>query len=153
MPISSLASAGTIEVSAYQLDGATWPERRIKLRYRLDLTVRYRCRAAGTVVLGEGLAVNISSGGVLVASQHQMDAGVLVELSIEWPALLDGRTPLQLMAFGRVLRRGDSHFVASVERHEFRTMKSSIQSQAPGRSGRRFDLIWSSDTMRSVPGK
>jgi len=159
MPTSSMASPGIIEFPAQQRDvasglyGAARSERRIKFRYPLDLTVRYRCRSVGTLILGEGLAVNISSGGVLVASQHQMSVGVLVELSIEWPLLLDGRTPLQLMAFGRVLRRGDCHFVASVERHEFRTMKSSVQSQAPDSRSRHFDVIWSSDTMRSVAGK
>ena len=115
----------------------------MKLRYPLDLTVRYRCRSVGPLLLGEGLAVNISSGGVLVASQHEMSVGAAVDLSIEWPALLDGRTPLQLMAFGRVLRSGDGHFVASVEKHEFRTMKSD----------RQVDLLWSSDTMRSVSAK
>jgi hypothetical protein len=149
MPTSAIASAEIIQVPAGQPDGMSdpqWParsERRMKLRYPLDLNVRYRCRSHGPLLFGEGLAVNISSGGVLVASQHEMSVGVLVDLSIEWPLLLDGRTPLQLIAFGRVLRRGNSHFVASVERHEFRTM----------RSDRQVDLLWSCDTMRSVSAK
>jgi hypothetical protein len=159
MPASTMTSAGIIELPAEQRDLASDPpwsagsERRIKFRYPLDLTVRYRCCSVEPLLFGEGLAVNISSGGVLVASQHQMSVGALVELSIEWPLLLDGRIPLQLMAFGRVLRSGDCHFAASVERHEFRTMKSSVQSQARGGRGQHFDLIWSSDTIRSVPGK
>ncbi len=72
--------------------------------------------------------MNLSSGGVLVASQHQMNEGALVEMRIEWPLLLDGKTPLQLIAVGRVLRHGISHFAAAFERYEFRTMKSAIQS-------------------------
>jgi hypothetical protein len=134
MPASTMASAKIIEFPGEQRGGATgshWPalsERRIKLRYPLDLSVRYRCPSAGSLISGEGLAINLSSGGVLVASQHQMNVGALVEIRIEWPLLLDGRTPLQLIAMGRVLRRGSSHFAASFERHEFRTMKSSIQS-------------------------
>ncbi len=160
-----MTSTGIIDVPSEQRDhtsGLSWSagsERRIKFRYPLDLTVRYRCRSVEPLLFGEGLAVNISSGGVLVASQHEMSVGALVELSIEWPLLLDGRTPLQLMAFGRVLRCGDRHFAASVERHEFRTMKSSVQSlrapaaDAPARRGQHYDLIWSSDTMRSFPGK
>lgn len=134
MPTSIMASARIIELPGEQRGGAIvshWParsERRVKFRYPLDLTVRYRCLSKESLVSGEGLAVNLSSGGVLVASQHQMNVGALVEMSIEWPLLLDGRTSLQLIVVGRVLRRGSSHFAASFERHEFRTMKSSIQS-------------------------
>jgi hypothetical protein len=67
----------------------------------------------------------MSSGGILVVSQHAIVVGELVELRIEWPLLLDGRIPLQLIATGRVLRGGTSHFAAAFERHEFRTLRSS----------------------------
>ena len=33
-----------------------------------------------------------------------MSAGVRIELSIEWPSLLDGRVPLQVVTVGRVVR-------------------------------------------------
>jgi hypothetical protein len=158
MPTSTMATAGIIRFPAEQrgVIHSLWPaqsERRIKFRYPLDLNVRYRCPSAGSLVSGAGLAVNLSSGGVLVASQHQLNVGALVVMSIEWPFLLDGRTPLQLIAVGRVLRGGDCHFAAAFERHEFRTMKPSIQSPAPGDRSQDFDLIWSPDTMRSVPWK
>jgi hypothetical protein len=159
MQTSTVTSAGIIKYPREQRGGAIeslWPaqsERRIKFRYSLELNVRYRCPSSGSLVSGEGLAVNLSSGGVLVASQHQLNVGMLVVMSIEWPFLLDGRTPLQLMAVGRVLRGGDCHFAAAFERHEFRTMKSSIQSQAPAGRSQNFDLIWSPDTMRSVSCK
>jgi hypothetical protein len=116
---------------------ANWPvqaERRLKFRYPTDLSVRFRYYSAGTRVSGAGLAVNISSGGLLVASQHQVAQGALVEMSIEWPCLLHGRIPLQLFAVGHVLRRGPSHFAATFDRHEFRTMKISspqLHEEAP----------------------
>ncbi len=111
---------------------ANWPaqaERRARFRYPVEMNVRFRCFSDGRRISGAGLAVNMSSGGVLVASEHQIVDGALVELSIEWPFVLDGRIPLQLVAVGRVLRRGGSHFAATFERHEFRTVK--ISSQAP----------------------
>ena len=112
---------------------ATWPipaERRLKFRYPLDLSVRFRSLAPkGSAFSGEGKAVNLSSGGILVASRHQIVLGTLLEMSMEWPSLIDGRIPLQLVAVGRVLReeksRGASHFAATIERHEFRTMRIS----------------------------
>jgi hypothetical protein len=107
---------------------ANWPveaERRVKFRYPLELSVRFRYIAEGTRFSGQGWAVNMSSGGVLVASEHQIVDGAPVKMSIEWPSLLDGRVPLQFVAIGWVLRRGASHFAATFERYEFRTMKIS----------------------------
>ena len=103
-----------------------WPvsaERRLKFRYPVDLNVRLRFSAGRASFSGAGLVVNMSSRGILVASQQQLVVGALVEMSIQWPALLDGRVPLQLIATGRVLRREASYFAASFERHEFRTIK------------------------------
>jgi hypothetical protein len=108
-----------------------WPilaERRVKYRYDLDLRVRFRCCADSSHFTGTGRSVNLSSGGVLVASNHAVSVGELVEMSIEWPLLLHDRVPLQLFAVGRVLRRDLLHFAASFERHEFRIAKSPIQS-------------------------
>jgi hypothetical protein len=112
--------ANSISPSAPNIDFQG--ERRRRYRYPLDLSVRFLCRSGESRVSGEGLAVNLSSGGVLVASRHQMKVGARVEMSIEWPLLLDGKTPLQLLTVGWVLRRGDYHFAATFDRYEFRTM-------------------------------
>jgi PilZ domain-containing protein len=103
--------------------GHTQAERRLKFRYPLELSVRFRCCSRESRISGDGLVVNMSSGGVLVHSHHQIMQGAIVEVSIEWPSLLDGRIPLQLVATGRVLRSGLSHFAASFDKHEFRTLK------------------------------
>jgi hypothetical protein len=104
-------------------------ERREKLRYPLDLGVRFRSSSReGFAFSGVGMAVNLSSGGILVASQQHVVDGALVEMSIEWPFVLNGRIPLQLMTVGRVLRRGTSRFAATFERYEFRTVRISSSS-------------------------
>lgn len=103
-------------------------ERRAKLRFPLDLSVRFGSSRAGACLPGEGIIVDVSSGGVLVVSNDQPPVGELVEMRIEWPALLHGTVPLQLVVQGRILRRGPSHFAAGIERHEFRTIKRSSQS-------------------------
>jgi hypothetical protein len=106
-----------------------WPlraERRLKFRYPIDLRVSFLYFSEGSRRSGAGRAVNISSGGILVSSRHQIIEGALVEMRIEWPCLLHGRIPLQLIAVGRVLCRGTSQFAVSFERHEFRTMKISV---------------------------
>jgi hypothetical protein len=105
-------------------------ERRSKSRFPLDLSVRFR-PLAGALFSGAGRAVNVSSGGVLVVSHHvvsqrEIRVGALVEMSIEWPSLLDGRVPLQLVAVGRIVRRRAADFAAAFERYQFRTLKRSI---------------------------
>ena len=67
--------------------------------------------------------MNLSSSGVLVASSEKMTDGVRLKLTIEWPSLLNGTTPLQLVTFGRVVRTDASGFAVALEHYQFRTMK------------------------------
>src|ERR1035438_6450875 len=60
-------------------------ERRSRVRFPLELHVRYRTLGRGCSFTGAGLVVNMSSTGVLIASQHEIDAGTRLELNIEWP--------------------------------------------------------------------
>jgi len=75
--------------------------------------------------------MNMSSGGVLVASSHEISTGTGLELSIEWPFLLDGRIPLQLVASGKVVRRETTSFALLLTQHQFRTTKKRIEILDP----------------------
>jgi|ERR1700733_3715115 len=97
-------------------------ERRIKFRYPVDLSVRFRAFRGGSQFSGVGVSVNVSSGGILVFAEHEFEVGTPVALNIAWPALLEGRIPLQLFASGRVLRSAKSSFAAAFDRHEFRIL-------------------------------
>jgi hypothetical protein len=68
----------------------------------------------------------MSSGGVLVAYRHNIRAGTRVELNIEWPGLLDGQVPLQLVAMGRVVRSDPSSFAMVLGRYQFRTTRRTV---------------------------
>ena len=96
-------------------------ERRSRVRFPLELRVRFRTLGKRDPVAGIGSVVNMSSGGVLVAFQHEISAGTPVELNIEWPAALDGRVPLRLVAVGTVVRCEIASFAVGLERHHFRT--------------------------------
>ena len=98
-------------------------ERRFKARYPLELNVRYQSFGKSGVISGEGRTVNLSSSGVLVASSDKMSDGMRLKLTIEWPSLLNGTTPLQLVTFGRVVRCDNSSFAVALEHYQFRTMK------------------------------
>jgi hypothetical protein len=74
----------------------------------------------------------MSSGGMLVTRSRQLKVGVLVELRVDWPLLLDGRIGLQLVATGHVVRSGPSSFAVLFNQHQFRTSgnKSRTESTA-----------------------
>src|SRR5580704_17895251 len=118
------ASSNGISLLPKQHHGAlvsNWPvaeERRSKVRYPLDLSVRFRSFPKGSLLFGVGRTVDLSSGGVWIVSQEavsqeEIGMGALIEMSMEWPSLLDGRISMQFFAIGRVVRRKPFDFAAS----------------------------------------
>lgn len=70
---------------------------------------------------GEGTTVNMSSSGILFTSERPLIPGRRVNLSISWPAQLDSKCALKLVARGRVVRCNDRNIAVEIEQHEFRT--------------------------------
>ena len=95
-------------------------ERRARLRFPLELRVRFRTLGQSYPVAGIGWVVNLSSSGVLVAYQQEVSAGTQLELNIDWPTRLDGRVPLHLVAVGTVVRSEPFSFAVGLERYYFR---------------------------------
>jgi hypothetical protein len=108
---------------ALNLRSATVPSER--RRYR-----RYPIQAGAEVFLfGAHLTaetIDISSGGVLLASRTLLPVGRRVQLSIDWPALLNERCGLRLMVEGKVLRSNENGSAVAILRYEYRT-----RSRAP----------------------
>ena len=98
-------------------------DRRSKVRFPLELRVRYRSLARRCPAAGTGVVMNISRSGVLISCAHAISEGVRIELNIEWPSLLDGRVPLQVVTVGRVVRCEPSSFAVVMARYQFRTTK------------------------------
>ncbi len=99
-------------------------ERRTKARYPLRLTVRYRTMSDGPALVGVGQTVNMSSCGLLIASDHApVRAGAKLQLMVDWPFLLHGSTPLQLVASCRVTRCQPEEFAVRLEQYLFHTKK------------------------------
>jgi hypothetical protein len=100
-------------------------ERRSKVRFPLELQVRYRSLARRCPAAGTGVVMNMSRSGVLISSEQGISEGVRVELNIEWPSLLDGRVPLQVVTVGRVVRCEPSSFAVVLARYQFRTTRKT----------------------------
>jgi hypothetical protein len=73
------------------------------------------------VVTGVGRTVNISSGGVLIDTGNSLPRGLGIELSIAWPANLNGVAALKLHVIGKTLRTQSNLTAVRIRRYEFRT--------------------------------
>ena len=80
---------------------------------------------------GTGKTLNMSSSGVLFTTDQTLLPGRRLELSISWPAHLDNRCALKLVARGRVVRFEGNAAALEIIQHEFRT-RSTRSSAAPG---------------------
>ena len=67
-------------------------------RFPISIPVKY---IVGKVA-GEGVTCNVGSDGLLVKTKCVFPQGKLIELSLDWPAMLDGRLPLQLDILGKI---------------------------------------------------
>jgi hypothetical protein len=102
---------------------ATW-ERRSKSRFPLRLEVRYRILSGGPSLIGVGRTVNMSSRGLLIASVDvKVNPGARLQLTVYWPSLLHGTTPLQLIVSCRVTRCLPEEFAVELDQYQFRTKK------------------------------
>ncbi len=98
------------------------PDRRSAGRMSIEREVEYRVlgRREGEL-LGAGRTVDISSSGVIFTTTHPLLPGRRVELAIDWPAQLDNRCALKLVARGRVVRFEGDRAAIEILQHEFRT--------------------------------
>ena len=96
-------------------------ERRGTGRFPLREEVRYKMLHGTVVTTGAGKTLNIGSGGVLFTTEQRLPIGRLIELSVNWPARLDGTCPLKFVATGRIIRAEEDRAAVRIERYEFRT--------------------------------
>ncbi len=96
-------------------------ERRTKSRYPLQLNVRYQTMGVAGPVAGIGQTINVSSGGALFTCGSSIREGSRLRVVIEWPSLLNGTTPLQLVTIGTVKRHQGSALAIAFEGYQFRT--------------------------------
>jgi hypothetical protein len=109
-------------------------DRRGSDRFPIEREMRYRLtskRDVGTE--GSGQTVNISSNGVLFRTA---DAGLVpgkrIEMSINWPAQLDNRCFLKLVARGRITRVTGDEVAVEIHQYEFRTAGRAAPSDQAG---------------------
>jgi hypothetical protein len=103
-------------------NGHGGPERRTKRRFRLEQEVRYKMLFGQRIAeTGTGMTANISSSGVWFSTASPLTAGMPIEISMNWPVLLNEICPMKLVIYGCVVRANERGAAVSIERYEFRT--------------------------------
>ena len=101
-------------------------DRRGTSRFPVREEVRYRAlHTPSRNIRGFGRTIDMSGGGVLFTTERELPPGRLIELSVNWPARLDGVCPLQFVAMGRVVRSDGARAAIRIERYEFKTRKAT----------------------------
>jgi c-di-GMP-binding flagellar brake protein YcgR len=105
-------------------------ERRHKQRFPLEQEVRYKMLYGQRIAeTGSGRTANISSGGLWMTTETMLTSGMPVELSMNWPVLLNDKCPMKLMIYGCVVRSNERGAAVAIERYEFRTQGSRAFQQ------------------------
>jgi c-di-GMP-binding flagellar brake protein YcgR len=105
-------------------------ERRSKRRFTIDQEVKYKMLYGQRIAeTGAGRTMNISSGGVWFTTENMLTSGMPVELSMNWPVLLNDSCPMKLMIYGCVVRSNEKGAAVAIERYEFRTQGSRAFQQ------------------------
>jgi len=100
-------------------------DRRRSDRFAIEREIRYRAlNKRGGEEAGEGKTVNMSSSGVLFTSPQILRPGRRIELAISWPAQLNNKCALKLVARGRIVRFDNGLAAMEIQQYEFRTQSA-----------------------------
>jgi len=92
--------------------------------YPVTADVAYKLVGMGGILIeGRGRSVNMSSSGILIATEAALPLGALIEIVIAWPAKLDDGACLNLHVRGRTLRSYGNHTAVAIIGYEFRTRR------------------------------
>jgi hypothetical protein len=98
-------------------------DRRAADRFPIEREVRFKMlsKRHGSDV-GLGTTLNMSSSGVLFTTDRALLPGKRLELAISWPAQLENRMALKLVAKGRIVRCESGTAAVEIQQYEFRTI-------------------------------
>ena len=108
-------------------------DRRRSDRFAIEREIRYRAlNKRGGEEAGEGKTVKMSSSGVLFTSGQILRPGRRIELAISWPAQLNNKCALKLVARGRIVRFDNGLAAMEIQQYEFRTQSAPAVNASVG---------------------
>ena len=114
-----------------QLKDSSENDRRTTDRFPLENALRYRfLEAQESGSAGTGQTLNMSSGGMLLKVEAPLPVGEQIEVSVDWPAELNARCGLKLVALGKVVRSNAERAAVRIEKYDFRTCAKKAEEVA-----------------------
>jgi hypothetical protein len=104
-------------------------------RFPICERIRYKILGIHPTILGQGTTLNISRSGIQFTTEDRIPVGCLVEVSVNWPATIDG-CALNFVARGRVVRSANEWAAIKMEDHELRTRGVRVIPDARGDGAR-----------------
>ena len=106
-------------------------ERRLSNRFPIERELKFKgINKRNSHEFGQGKTINMSSKGILFTTDQVLNPGRKVDVSVNWPAQLDGKVGLKFVARGRVVRFAEGKAAIQIEQHEFRTLKNGSNGTA-----------------------
>ena len=100
-------------------------DRRGADRFPIEREVRFKVlNRKNAEEVGSGRTINMSSNGVLFTTDQYLIPGRRLEISISWPAQLNSKVALKLVARGRVVRCDEGKAAIEIHQYEFRTQSA-----------------------------
>ena len=67
----------------------------------------------------------------LFTTEQKLPVGFTVELSVDWPAMLDGTCALKFVAVGQVIRSEQRRAAVKIDKYQFKT-RAAVRVRAAG---------------------
>jgi hypothetical protein len=71
--------------------------------------------------IGAGKTINMSSNGILFTTDQMLLPGKRLEVAVSWPAQLNNKCALKLVARGKIVRCEPGRAALEIQQYEFRT--------------------------------
>ena len=111
-------------------NGRDSDERRRGRRFPIRQAIQYKVLRRGAAVLhGTGTTLDFSMSGIQFTTETELSIGSTIEVSVEWPALLNGNCGLKFVGTGQVVRSEGNRASVKIQHHEFRTRGKSAQQR------------------------
>jgi hypothetical protein len=94
-------------------------------RYPIPLQLHYKATSELGPLYGFSQIRAISSKYIVFAPGDGLKPGMVAEIAVAWPDLLDGRIPLQLMLEATITSSQDGVVEARIYAYDFRTRRST----------------------------
>jgi hypothetical protein len=115
-----MATSYRLESNAFIAPGRR--EQRDPAHFPIERELRFRVTDKSEEMVGSGMTIDIGSKRIVFHTDRTLPTGKRLEMAISWPAQLDYRCALKLLASGKIVHVDSGVVAVSIGHYEFRTI-------------------------------